>query len=168
MNRIYAGTPYGHPVLGTIAGIESITLDDVKQFIAEHYTQGNLVIGISGDYPAAMLMAVKAGAAKLPAGKVVAGGLKSLPKIEGHPRNFREFCVEGLEPNLPQIKQYVDESLMVVTALNPVIGYDQAGAIAKKAHHEGTTLREAAMSLGTISAEEFDRVVRPADMITPG
>ena len=87
MNRIYAGTPYGHPVLGTIAGIESITLDDVKQFIAEHYTQGNLVIGISGDYPAAMLMAVKAGAAKLPAGKVVAGGLKSLPKIEGHPAN---------------------------------------------------------------------------------
>ncbi len=82
-------------------------------------------------------------------------------------RNFREFCVDGLEPNLPQIKKYVDESLMVVTALNPVIGYDKAAAIAKKAHHEGTTLREAAMSLGSISAEDFDRVVRPEDMISP-
>ncbi|MEP6625513.1 MAG: class II fumarate hydratase [Acidimicrobiia bacterium] len=82
-------------------------------------------------------------------------------------RNFREFCVDGLEPNLAQIKQYVDESLMVVTALNPVIGYDKAAEIAKKAHHEGTTLREAAMSLGTISAEDFDRVVRPEEMIAP-
>jgi fumarate hydratase class II len=82
-------------------------------------------------------------------------------------RNFREFCIDGLQPNLAQIQHYVEESLMVVTALNPVIGYDQAGAIAKKAHHEGTTLREAAMALGTISAEDFDRVVRPENMIAP-
>ncbi len=82
-------------------------------------------------------------------------------------RNFREFCVDGLEPNLPRIQQYVAESLMVVTALNPVIGYDKAGAIAKKAHHEGTTLREAALALGYISAEDFDRVVRPEEMISP-
>ena len=81
--------------------------------------------------------------------------------------NFREFCVDGLEPNLPKIAQYVNESLMVVTALNPVIGYDKAAQIAKKAHHEGTTLREAALELGTISAEEFDRVVRPEEMTTP-
>ena len=82
-------------------------------------------------------------------------------------RNFREFCVEGLEPNLPRINQYVTESLMVVTALNPVIGYDKAAAIAKKAHHEGTTLREAALALGYISADDFDRVVRPEEMISP-
>jgi fumarate hydratase class II len=82
-------------------------------------------------------------------------------------RNFREFCIDGLEPNLPQIREYVEQSLMVVTALNPVIGYDNAAAIAKKAHHEGTTLREAAMALGTISAEDFDRVVRPEHMIRP-
>jgi len=82
-------------------------------------------------------------------------------------RNFREFCIDGLEPNLPRIRQYVTESLMVVTALNPVIGYDKAGAIAKKAHHEGTTLREAALTLGYLSAEDFDRVVRPEQMISP-
>jgi fumarate hydratase class II len=82
-------------------------------------------------------------------------------------RNFREFCVEGLEANRSRIQQYLTESLMVVTALNPVIGYDQAAAIAKKAHHEGTTLRDAALALGTISAEDFDRVVQPAHMIAP-
>ena len=81
--------------------------------------------------------------------------------------NFREFCVEGLEANRARIEQYLTESLMVVTALNPVIGYDKAAAIAKKAHHEGTTLKEAAMALGTISEEEFDRVVQPAHMIAP-
>src|SRR3954454_7261705 len=81
--------------------------------------------------------------------------------------NFRRFCVEGLEANRMRIQQYLTESLMVVTALNPVIGYDQAAAIAKKAHHEGTTLKEAALALGTISAEDFDRVVQPAHMIAP-
>ena len=93
--------------------------------------------------------------------------LHSVDLLTDSCRNFREFCVDGLEPNLPKIKQYVDESLMVVTALNPVIGYDKAAAIAKKAHHEGTTLREAALALATISAEEFDRVVRPEEMIAP-
>jgi len=82
-------------------------------------------------------------------------------------RNFREFCVEGLQADRDRIRQYVDNSLMVVTALNPVIGYDNAAAIAKKAHKEGTTLREAALALGTISAEDFDRVVRPEHMIAP-
>jgi len=82
--------------------------------------------------------------------------------------NFRRFCIEGLEPNRERIDQYVRESLMVVTALNPVIGYDKAAAIAKKAHHEGTTLREAALALGYLTVEEFDATVRPAGMITPG
>jgi fumarate hydratase class II len=82
-------------------------------------------------------------------------------------RNFREFCIEGLGANRTRIQDYVDRSLMVVTALNPVIGYDNAGKIAKKAHHEGTTLREAALASGLISAEDFDRVVRPEHMIAP-
>ena len=93
--------------------------------------------------------------------------LHSVDLLTDSCRNFREFCVDGLEPNLPRIRQYVEESLMVVTALNPVIGYDAAAAIAKKAHQDGTTLREAAMALGTISAEDFDRVVRPEHMIAP-
>jgi fumarate hydratase class II len=82
-------------------------------------------------------------------------------------RNFREFCVEGLEANRERIEEYVERSLMVVTALNPVIGYDNAAAIAKRAHKEGTTLREAALASGLISAEDFDRVVQPAHMIAP-
>ncbi len=82
-------------------------------------------------------------------------------------RNFREFCIEGLQPNLEQIAEYVGDSLMLVTALNPVIGYDKAAEIAKKAHREGTTLREAAIGSGHLSAEEFDAAVRPDEMTAP-
>jgi fumarate hydratase class II len=81
--------------------------------------------------------------------------------------NFREFCVEGLEADREQIAEYVDRSLMLVTALNPVIGYDKAAEIAKKAHREGTTLREATLALGYLGAEEFDETVRPEDMTHP-
>jgi zinc protease len=84
MNRIYAGTPYGHTILGTIAGIQSIALDDAKRFIAGHYTRGNLVVGISGDYPDALLARVKSDLAQLPAGSNAATGLKGLPPIAGH------------------------------------------------------------------------------------
>jgi fumarate hydratase class II len=81
--------------------------------------------------------------------------------------NFREFCVEGLEADREQIAEYVDRSLMLVTALSPVIGYDKAAEIAKKAHREGTTLREATLALGYLGAEEFDETVRPEDMTHP-
>ena len=81
--------------------------------------------------------------------------------------NFREFCVEGLEPNREQIAEYVADSLMLVTALNPVIGYDKAAKIAKKAHKDKTRLREAALALGYLSAEEFDAALKPEDMTHP-
>ena len=80
---------------------------------------------------------------------------------------FREFCVEGLEPDYEQIRHHLNNSLMLVTALNPIIGYDKAAKVAKKAHKERTTLREAALSLGFLSAEEFDRAVVPEDMTHP-
>jgi zinc protease len=83
MNRIYAGTPYGHTVLGTIAGIQSITIDDVKKFIADHYTQGNLVIGVSGDYPSDLVTRLESELAQLPEGMEVSGGKKSLTPIAG-------------------------------------------------------------------------------------
>ena len=82
-------------------------------------------------------------------------------------RNFREFCIDGLEPNRERIAAYVADSLMVVTALNPVIGYDKAGEIAKKAHKEGTTLRAAAIASGHLTAEEFDAAVKPEEMLGP-
>ncbi len=81
--------------------------------------------------------------------------------------NFRRFCVEGLEPNRERIAEHLRNSLMLVTALNPVIGYDKAAEIAKKAHREGTTLREAALALGYLTAEEFDAAVRPEEMTHP-
>ena len=70
--------------------------------------------------------------------------------------------------NRERIKQLVDQSLMLVTALNPKIGYDKAAEIAKKAHREGTTLKEAALALGYLTAEEYDQSVRPEKMVGPG
>ncbi|MFJ6564135.1 class II fumarate hydratase [Streptomyces sp. NPDC091412] len=78
---------------------------------------------------------------------------------------LRQYCVEGTRLNRDQIDRYVDRSLMLVTALSPVIGYDKASAIAHRADDEGTTLREAALASGYVTAEEFDRVVDPAAMV---
>jgi len=80
---------------------------------------------------------------------------------------FREFCVDGLEPDYEQIQHHLNNSLMLVTALNPIIGYDKAALVAKKAHKEHTTLREAVLSLGFLSAEEFDAAVVPEEMTHP-
>ena len=80
---------------------------------------------------------------------------------------FREFCVEGLAPDYEQIQNHLNSSLMLVTALNPIIGYDKAAQVAKKAHKERSTLREAALSLGFLTAEQFDAAVVPDEMTHP-
>jgi fumarate hydratase class II len=80
-------------------------------------------------------------------------------------RTFREFCVEGLEPDRARIKDLVGSSLMLVTALTPHIGYDKSAEIAKKAHHEGTTLKAAALALGYLTEAEYDSMVVPEDMV---
>ncbi len=80
---------------------------------------------------------------------------------------FREFCVEGLEPDYEQIKNHLNNSLMLVTALNPIIGYDKAAQVAKKAHKERLTLREAVVALDFMTGEEFDKAVVPEDMTHP-
>ncbi|MGB1579421.1 MAG: class II fumarate hydratase [Candidatus Poseidoniaceae archaeon] len=82
-------------------------------------------------------------------------------------RAFRTKCVDGLEPNLAAIGDHLENSLMLVTALNNHIGYDMAAKIAKKAHEEGTTLREAALALNALTEEQFDAWVRPEDMTGP-
>jgi fumarate hydratase, class II len=78
---------------------------------------------------------------------------------------LRIFCIEGAELNRERIAELVDRSLMLVTALSPVIGYDKAAAIAHKAHVEGTTLREAALASGAIDGAEFDRIVDARKMV---
>jgi len=79
--------------------------------------------------------------------------------------SFDKHCAAGIEPNLPRIKQQLDNSLMLVTALNTKIGYENAAKIAKAAHKNGTTLREEAVKSGLLTAEQFDDWVRPADMV---
>ena len=81
--------------------------------------------------------------------------------------NFRKFLVEGTRPNLKKIKEYVDRSLMLVTALAPVIGYDKASQIAHYAMDHDLTLKQAALKLGFVTEPEFDRVVDPAKMVKP-
>jgi fumarate hydratase class II len=81
--------------------------------------------------------------------------------------NFRRFLVEGTKPNLKKIKEYVDRSLMLVTALSPVIGYDKASKIAHYAYDNELTLKQAALKLGYVSESEFDRIVDPRKMVKP-
>jgi fumarate hydratase, class II len=94
--------------------------------------------------------------------------LQSLRLLADGSRSFEEHCVRGIEANEARIRELVERSLMLVTALSPHIGYDRAAEIAKKAHREGSTLREAALGLGYVKAEDFDRWVRPESMIAPG
>lgn len=79
--------------------------------------------------------------------------------------SFNDHCAVGIEPNLPRIKELVDKSLMLVTALNTHIGYENAAKIAKTAHKNGTTLKEEAINLGLLTAEQFDEWVKPEDMV---
>jgi fumarate hydratase, class II len=80
-------------------------------------------------------------------------------------RSFEEHCARGIEPNRARIDELLQRSLMLVTALNPHIGYDKAAGIAKKAHREGLTLREAALASGWVTADQFDDWVKPEAMV---
>ncbi len=91
--------------------------------------------------------------------------LQSIRLIADSCEMFNNNCAVGIEPHHENIKNFLNNSLMLVTALNPHVGYDNAASIAKKAHKEGTTLKEAAVALGILTAEEFDEKVKPEDMV---
>ncbi|MCP9805019.1 class II fumarate hydratase [Cyanobium sp. T1B-Tous] len=91
--------------------------------------------------------------------------LESIDLLAGACTSFRAHCIEGLQANESRIETLLDQSLMLVTALTPAIGYDRACAIAKHAHNHQLSLKEAALVLGEISAEEFDQWVQPGDMV---
>jgi fumarate hydratase class II len=93
--------------------------------------------------------------------------LQSVRLLADGMRSFNDHCAVGIEPNRERIAELVDRSLMLVTALNPHIGYDKAAQIAKKAHKEGTSLREAAVASGHLTGEQFDQWVRPQEMVGP-
>jgi len=94
--------------------------------------------------------------------------LQSIRLIGDASVSFTDNCVAGIEPNTRHIDELMRRSLMLVTALAPKVGYDTAAKIAKTAHKNGTTLREEALKMGVITGDEFDRIVRPEDMIGPG
>ncbi|MCZ6660358.1 MAG: class II fumarate hydratase, partial [bacterium] len=98
---------------------------------------------------------------------MIANLLQSIRLLADASMSFTDNCVVGIEANEPRIAELMENSLMLVTALSPHIGYDNAAKVAKKAHEEGTTLREAALSLGLTSAEEFDAWVQPHKMTGP-
>jgi fumarate hydratase class II len=98
---------------------------------------------------------------------IVHNVLQSIRLLADASESFERHCARGIEPDRERIRAHLDRSLMLVTALAPVIGYDRAAEIAKKAHREGTTLREAALALGHVTGEEFDRHVRPEGMVGP-
>jgi len=98
---------------------------------------------------------------------MIANILQSSAILADGMTNFRKYLVEGTRPNEKKIREYVEQSLMLVTALSPEIGYDKASEIAHYAHHHETTLRDAALKLGYVSGEEFDRIVDPARMARP-
>lgn len=99
---------------------------------------------------------------------IVFNVLNSIRLLADAAESFAENCVDGIRANQDQIKKHVDNSLMLVTALNPHIGYDNAAKIAKAAFENGTTLKEEAVRLGLLDAAKFDAVVRPEKMIKPG
>jgi fumarate hydratase class II len=93
--------------------------------------------------------------------------LESIELLADACRSFDRHCAQGLEPNLAVIRRHVEESLMLVTALNPHIGYEKSAAIALAAHREGASLRDSAVQSGHLTAEEFDQWVRPEKMARP-
>ena len=98
---------------------------------------------------------------------VISNVLNSQRLLADGMSSFSLKCVEGIQANEARIHEMLKNNLMLVTALNPVIGYDKAGAIAKNAHKKGISLKESALDLGLLSAEEFDKYVRPENMIRP-
>jgi fumarate hydratase class II len=93
--------------------------------------------------------------------------LQSIRLLADACESFADHCVVGIEPNHERIAELLNRSLMLVTALNPHVGYDNAAKIAKQAHADGTSLKEAALALGLVTAEQFDQWVRPQDMLGP-
>jgi fumarate hydratase class II len=99
---------------------------------------------------------------------IIYNALQSITLMTDVIRSFDRNCANGIEPVRERIEQNLHHSLMLVTALNPIIGYEKAAAIAKKAHADNLSLREAALALGLLTGEEFDRSVRPEAMLGLG
>ena len=91
--------------------------------------------------------------------------LQSINLLSDVAINFHDKCLMGITPNKRMIKQHLENSLMLATALNPIIGYDKAAKVVQKAHHEHITLKKAALALGFLTEKEFDQAIDPSKMV---
>jgi fumarate hydratase class II len=127
--------------------------------VAAHVMGLDVAVGIAGASGTLELNVMKP--------MIVHDVLEQIELLADACESFTEHGVRGLEPDRAGIARHVSQSLMLVTALSPVVGYDAAAAIAKDALARGVSLREAAIASGRVTAEEFDRVVRPEAMVHP-
>ncbi|AKU95373.1 Fumarate hydratase class II [Labilithrix luteola] len=151
--------PENEPGSSIMPGKVNPTQAEAMTMVAAHVMGNDVTIGIAGASGHLQLNVFKP--------VIVYDLLESVELLADACDSFREKCVAGIEPNRANIAKHVEDSLMLVTALSPVIGYDAAAKVAKTAHAKNITLKEAAVSLGLVTPEEFDKHVRPEKMIGP-
>jgi len=151
--------PENEPGSSIMPGKVNPTQSEAMTMVAVQVLGNDVTISIAGASGAFELNVYKP--------VIIYNFLQSVRLLSDACRMFNRYCAVGIEPNRERLRQYVEQSLMLVTALNPYIGYDNAARIAKYAYQTGKTLKEAAVELGLLSAEEFDRIVRPEAMVRP-
>jgi fumarate hydratase class II len=151
--------PENEPGSSIMPGKVNPTQSEALTMVAVQVMGNDAAIGIAGSMGNFELNVFKP--------VIIFNFLNSVRLLTDAIRSFVDHCVNGIEINQKQIDLYVKNSLMLVTALAPKIGYDKAAQIAKKAHHENLSLKEATLKLGYLTAEEFDALVKPEDMTHP-
>lgn len=149
--------PENEPGSSIMPGKVNPTQCEALTMICIHVMGNDQAVGIAGSRGNFELNVLKP--------MIIHNFLDSLILLSDGLRTFTDYFVNGLKPNRERIKKHLERSLMLVTALSPVIGYDKAAQTAHKAYHENTTLKEACLSLGFLSEEEFDRIVQPEKML---
>ncbi|MCS7177173.1 MAG: class II fumarate hydratase [Candidatus Kapabacteria bacterium] len=151
--------PENEPGSSIMPGKVNPTQSEAMTMVATQVLGNDVTISIAGSLGAFELNVYKP--------VIIFNFLQSVRLLADACRSFTRYCVVGIEPNRERLRAYVEQSLMLVTALNPYIGYDNAARIAKRAYQTGKSLKEAAVELGLLTAEEFDRIVRPEQMLGP-
>ena len=151
--------PENEPGSSIMPGKVNPTQSEAMTMVAAQVMGNNVAVSIAGSNGHFELNVFKP--------VIIYNVLQSIRLLGDAARSFTDNCVVGITANKDRIKQLVGDSLMLVTALNPHVGYDNAAKIAKKAHAEGKTLKQAAVELGILKAEDFDRLIKPEQMTHP-
>src|SRR3984957_11739650 len=151
--------PENEPGSSIMPGKINPTQSEALTMVAVHVFGNDVSVGMAGAHGHFQLNVFKP--------VILHNVLESVELLTDGCLSFNDNCASGIEPNEKRIKEHLDNSLMLVTALNPHIGYEKSAQIAIKAHREDTSLRDAALELGFVTGEQFDKWVRPEDMIHP-